>query len=278
MGSSQAWKNRTAVICGGSAGLGKALALRLAQEAANLVIIGRDPDRLKDVQEQALKLGACSVCSLSVDARKLVDGLPESETLRDVLAVQGCDLLINAVGKSDRGFIEQLTQEDLVSQFELNVLTSHAMTKFCWSALCQSRGVVVNIASLAGIVPGPGMGGYSMAKHALVGLHRQWRLESQSSGVHFLLVAPGPIARDDSADRYAELVKARQLDPTSQNPGGGVSLHRIDPVELSRQILRAAQERKSELIVPGKVRMLAMLMAIWPSLADKIIRKKMKRS
>jgi len=273
MGSSQAWKNRTAVICGGSAGLGKALALRLAQEAANLVIIGRDSGRLKEVQEQALKLGACSVCSLSVDARKLVDGLPESETLRDVLAVQGCDLLINAVGKSDRGFIEQLTQEDLVSQFELNVLTSHAMTKFCWSALCQSRGVVVNIASLAGIVPGPGMGGYSMAKHALVGLHRQWRLESQSSGVHFLLVAPGPIARDDSADRYAELVKARQLDP-----GGGVSLHRIDPVELSRQILRAAQERKSELIVPGKVRMLAMLMAIWPSLADKIIRKKMKRS
>jgi len=283
MGSSLDWKNRTAIISGGSSGLGLALARSLAKQGANLVIIGRDPARLKAVEKQTLDLGATSVLPLTLDVlhlskNQVTHGQIQSDSLRDILAVQGCDLLINAVGKSDRGLLGQLSEKDLIEQFETNVLPSHTMTKLCWSALCANRGVVVNIASLAGIVAGPSMGGYSMAKHALVGLHRQWRLESASSGVHFLLVCPGPIARDDSNHRYDELIQSRGLDPLSQSPGGGVALNRLDPDELSRQILRAAQERKLELIVPGKVRILAMLAAVWPSLADRIIRKKMKRT
>lgn len=283
MGSSLDWKNRTAIISGGSSGLGLALARSLAKQGANLVIIGRDPDRLKATEKQALGLGAASVLTLPLDVRDLskptaTDVQTQSASLRDVLAVQGCDLLINAVGKSDRGLIGQLSEKDLIEQFETNVLSTHAMTKLCWTALCANRGVVVNIASLAGIVAGPAMGGYSMAKHALVGLHRQWRLESASTGVHFLLVCPGPIAREDSNRRYDELIESRGLDPAAQSPGGGVALSRIDPDDLSRRILRAAQERRLELIVPSKVRILAMLAAVWPSLSDKIIRKKMKRT
>lgn len=283
MGSSLDWKNRTAIISGGSSGLGLALARSLAKQGANLVIIGRDPDRLKATEKQALGLGAASVLTLPLDIRDLskptaTDVQTQSASLRDVLAVQGCDLLINAVGKSDRGLIGQLSEKDLIEQFETNVLSTHAMTKLCWTALCANRGVVVNIASLAGIVAGPAMGGYSMAKHALVGLHRQWRLESASTGVHFLLVCPGPIAREDSNRRYDELIESRGLDPAAQSPGGGVALSRIDPDDLSRRILRAAQERRLELIVPSKVRILAMLAAVWPSLSDKIIRKKMKRT
>ncbi|MCY3004718.1 MAG: SDR family NAD(P)-dependent oxidoreductase [Planctomycetota bacterium] len=289
MGSSQVWKNRTAVISGGSNGLGRALALALSQQSANVVIIGRDPDRLASVREQCLEAGAQSVSVVSLDVRQLAAGKGSlvdfeiaskpafGESLRAVLAVQGCDLLINAIGKSDRGLLGQLTAADLTEQFELNVLATHAMTRFCFPALCQSRGVVVNIASLAGIVPGPGMGGYSMSKHALVGLHRQWRIESDSSGVHFLLVCPGPIQRDDTLDRYSDIVQSRGLDPVSQRPGGGVALGRLDPDGLSQKILQAAAQRRWELIVPGKVRLLAMLMAIWPSFVDRIIRKKMKR-
>lgn len=293
MGSSFYWKNRTAVISGGSSGLGRAIALALAKESANLVIVGRDLYRLEQVQKLALESGAPSAVTIRLDVKSLAEPSPQEansigdqaadaqsqrDSLRDVLAVQGCDLLINAVGKSDRGMLGQLSQRDLVEQFEINVLATHAMTKFCWPALSQNRGVVVNIASLAGIVPGPAMGGYTMAKHALVGLHRQWRIESQSSGVDFLLVCPGPIAREDSSDRYAELVHSRGLDPSIQSPGGGVSLKRLDPNELSRRILHAAANRQLELVVPGKARLLAMLTSLWPSIADKIIRKKMKRS
>ncbi|MFM7976630.1 MAG: SDR family NAD(P)-dependent oxidoreductase, partial [Pirellula sp.] len=71
MGSSFDWKNRTAIISGGSSGLGLALARSLAKQGANLVIIGRDPDRLKAVEKQLLDLGATSVLPLSLDVRNL---------------------------------------------------------------------------------------------------------------------------------------------------------------------------------------------------------------
>ena len=150
MGSSQSWKNRTAVISGGSNGLGRSLALALSQQSANVVIIGRDEARLAMVRQQCLEAGAQSVCIVSLDVRQMAVGQKAlsdvesanhpapGESLRDVLAVQGCDLLINAVGKSDRGLLGQLTQADLTEQFELNVLATHAMTQFCFPALCLS--------------------------------------------------------------------------------------------------------------------------------------------
>lgn len=283
MGAKQAWKDRTALISGGSNGLGRALALALAKQAAHLIIVGRDPERLKSIQKQATQAGAASVHALSIDVFELSRSpstaeQSDLESLRDLLAIQGCDLLINAVGKSDRGRLGQLTHEDLLNQFQINVLGTHAMTKFAWESLCRSRGVVVNISSLAGLVAGPGMGGYSTAKHALVGLHRQWRIESDGTGVHFLLVSPGPIARDDSNNRYADLVQTRGLDSSSQSPGGGVALDRIDATELSHRILQAAHQRELELTIPGKVRWLAMIASFWPSLADRIVRKKMKNA
>jgi short-subunit dehydrogenase len=269
------WKNRSAVVSGASSGLGCHLARQLAIEQANVILIGRQQDRLDRLRSECIELGAPSAVSLSLDVS---DKTSRWSELKSILESQGCDLLINAVGKSDRGLLGQLTQADLTEQFELNVLATHAMTQFCFPALRQSRGVVVNIASLAGIVPGPGMGGYSMSKHALVGLHRQWRIESDSSGVHFLLVCPGPIQREDTLDRYADIVHSRGLDPASQRPGGGVALNRLDPNWLSQKILQAAFDRKSELIVPTKARLLALMMAIWPRLADRIIRKKMNRT
>jgi NADP-dependent 3-hydroxy acid dehydrogenase YdfG len=101
MGSRQSWKNRTAVISGGSNGLGRALALALSQQAANVVIIGRDEDRLAMVRQQCLDAGAQSVYVVSLDVRQMAVGQKAfsdiesathpapDESLRDILAVQG---------------------------------------------------------------------------------------------------------------------------------------------------------------------------------------------
>jgi len=164
MGSNQVWKNRTALISGGSNGLGRSIALALAKQSANLIILGRDPERLQSIHRQAIEAGASSVYALAIDVFQLAkspttDDHPQIDSLKDILAVQGCDLLINAVGKSDRGLLSSLSEQDLLEQFQWNVLATHATTKFCREALCRSRGVVVNIASMAGLLPGPGMGG-----------------------------------------------------------------------------------------------------------------------
>lgn len=270
------WENRLALISGASNGLGRHIALRLANQRARLLLIGRQSDRLNSLRDECLALGSPSTQAITLDVTSSTDH-PQWTNLSKELESHGLDLLVNAVGKSDRGELLQLSSQDLRSMLEINVIASHAMTQFCWNALSQTQGVVVNIASLAGIVPGPAMGGYTMAKHALVGLHRQWRIEAREQGLHFLLVCPGPIERDDSQDRYKDLVASRGLDSQSAKPGGGVSLKRINPTTLSDAILRAASQRDLELIIPGKARWLAMLQAIWPSLADRILISKMKR-
>lgn len=79
MGSSQSWKNRTAVISGGSNGLGRALALALSQQSANVVIIGRDEDRLAMVRQQCLEAAAPNVWIVSLDVRQMAVGKKTSQ-------------------------------------------------------------------------------------------------------------------------------------------------------------------------------------------------------
>jgi len=142
--------------------------------------------------------------------------------------------------------------------------------------LKRARGTVVDIASLAGILAGPGMGAYSLSKHALVGMHRQWRMELHESNVHFMLVCPGPIERDDGGDRYSQLVEARNLDSKMSKPGGGVRLNRLDPERLAKKVVDAAAQRKVELVIPSKARWLVALMSLCPSWGMRILRNRFR--
>ncbi|MFN7733236.1 MAG: SDR family NAD(P)-dependent oxidoreductase [Pirellula sp.] len=276
------WHQRLAIISGGSSGLGRHLALCLAEQGAHVTILGRDRQRLASIESEALRAGAASARTFAVDVCQPLTRDASHESATDdraawnaFIATSPCDLLIQAVGQSDRGRLDTLTANDLIHQFEVNVVSSLHMTQSCWGALQRSHGVVVNIASLAGILAGPQLGGYCTAKHALVGLHRQWRAEAAGSGIHFLLVCPGPIQREGPSNRYDALVAKRGLDANAAKPGGGVQVRRLDPEVLSERILRAAARRELELIVPGKASWLAALMALWPSWADRIVRAKM---
>lgn len=261
---SSVWKNRLALVSGGTSGLGKHLVLELARQNSRLAIVGRDLGKLEAARNEALDAGAVSVEIFSVDVTRIdqvrapagkstaEDNPPSSGNpsfdkeygrFRDFLSRERCELLINAVGRSDRGSLRNLSCVDVRELFEINVLSSLSMTQVSWDSLCRGSGTVVNIASLAGIVAGPNMGGYSIAKHGLVAMHRQWRSESVGSGVHFLLVCPGPIDRPDSDDRYSRLAAQRGLDSSVAKPGGGVQLKRLNPENLSRQILAAALQR-----------------------------------
>ena len=304
MQTSNVGKNRQALVSGGTSGLGKHLVLELARQHSRLAIVGRDIGRLEAARNDALDAGAVSVEVFSVDVTRIdrvreptvalsADGHPASsgghpapsgnqssveeyKRFRDFLAHERCELLINAVGRSDRGSLQNLSCMDVRELFEINVLSSLSMTQVSWDSLCRGSGTVVNIASLAGLVAGPNMGGYSIAKHGLVAMHRQWRSESAGSGVHFLLVCPGPIDRPDSDDRYSHLAAQRGLDSSAAKPGGGVRLKRLNPESLSRQILAAAHSKELELVLPSKAKWLAALMPLWPSWADRLLRSSMR--
>jgi short-subunit dehydrogenase len=133
---------------------------------------------------------------------------------------------------------------------------------------------LVHISSLAGIVAAPGMGAYSIAKHAVVALSRQLRLEIAPKGVRVLLVCPGPVTNVEHVGRYDELVKKRELPPEFSKPAGGKKVRSIDADLLAEKILFAVEAGTKELVIPGKVRWLAALGILFPSFADYMLKNK----
>ena len=282
MGNCGPWAEQRVIVCGGTSGLGLQLVIAAAEQNANIIIVGRDRLRLETAKAMAMNHGARSVAIYSIDlSLKEASRTPphtlettDEAKLRAWLNDNQVDLLLNAVGRSDRGPLEMLNDTELASMLNDNVMCTWNMTRMALDSIKRARGTIVNIGSLAGLVPAPGMGGYSISKSALTALSRQLRVELASSGVHVLLVCPGPITRDDSATRYQKLAKQRGLEMDSAiMPGGGVKLRTIDPKVLCQKILDAAHRRKKELVTPGKASLLAGISDLWPSLADWILKK-----
>jgi short-subunit dehydrogenase len=271
----KAWFGKTAVVSGGSRGLGLHIAKELANQQAHLVLIGRDADNLSAQSDHLLHSGASSVDCFACDAMEIAS----QAAYRTRIEKTGVDLLINAIGVSDRGNLEQLQLDDLQHQFRANVLAGWSMIKHTLPSLKQNKGCIVNIGSLAGLIGTPNMGGYCITKFAWTALSRQWRMELKQDGVHLLLVSPGPIAREDSEHRYDKLIAKRGIESKgASKPGGGAKLRRIDPILLSQRILSAAARREKEIVMPWKARILAALFSLSPTLGEFLLGRNLDRS
>jgi uncharacterized protein len=265
------WRGRRVLVSGASQGLGYRLAEALARQGAELLLVARRPEPLRLAAEQLQAAGAAHVDWVPLDVcQPQQDGPEPLEKLqRWVAAPGGLDLLINAVGRSDRGLLMQLDIDQLRQALETNALAAWQMTRLAVEGLEMAGGCIVNIGSLACKLAPPGMGSYPISKFALAGLSQQLRLELAPRGIHLLLVCPGAIDRPDAGQRYQQLVQQRGLDPKLAQPAAGAGLRRIDPQRLCQQILRAAHRREPELIVPSKVRWLLCLHPLFPRLAER---------
>jgi short-subunit dehydrogenase len=135
---------------------------------------------------------------------------------------------------------------------------------------------VVLVGSLASKVAAGYLGAYPASKFPLAALAQQLRLEVGQHGPHVLLVCPGPIAREDATSdeprgRYAD--QAAGIPAAAHKPGGGAKVRAIDPAWLAEQILDACQQRRAELIVPNKARLLFAISQLSPRLGDWLLRR-----
>jgi short-subunit dehydrogenase len=178
---------------------------------------------------------------------------------------------VAAVGKSDRGYLDSITANDLKYAFDINVISSLRLIQCALPGLRKAKGQIAVIASLAGLIARPGMGTYAITKSGQVALARQLRQELSDVGV--TLLCCGPIARQDAGSRYSEIAAERSLPEHLHAPGAGVKLKELDPQRLAERLLKAAVARKKELIVPGKAKLLIAISAFFPSLAELILNK-----
>lgn len=179
-------RNRTALITGGSTGIGAACALRLAEDGYRVLITGRD--------EKTLKQSASrhdNIDYLVADVTKLRDvTLLANETEKRLGPLA---LLVNNAGVAPRLSFEQTTLEDTEKVFNTNVRGVFAVSQECLSLLKQAKGCIVNISSVVGERPNPSMFIYSASKAAIDNMTRAMARELIAYDIRVNAVSPGPI-------------------------------------------------------------------------------------
>jgi len=182
--------NRTALITGGTSGIGAATAKRLAREGAEVIVAGRNAsDGAKVVREITEAKGR---------ARFVAVDLADLESVRRLADAAGTvDILINNAAEFPFG----PTVEQAPDVFERALATNVRAPYFLTAALvprmlAKGRGAVVNVSTMAAEIGIPGLSVYSASKAALNSLTRTWAAEFAGGGVRVNTVAPGPTRTD----------------------------------------------------------------------------------
>lgn len=259
-----------AVVTGASAGLGLAIVSRFARSGYCVVMVGRGRARLETARESLEDEIQSSVLVHACDVTTPSD---VEELFREVEARCGrLDVLVNCVGESDRGLLQNLTTERMRQLFEVNVFSALYCTQAALPLLEQTGGVVLNIGSLASKVGARFIGGYAVAKHALAGLTQQFRLELLARGVHVCLLSPGPIKREDAGSRYTAQLTS-ELPEQARRPGGGTRVKGLSPDHIAAVALTMVQNRQPDRVLPSYLRLLISIGHFWPRLGDWLLLK-----
>jgi NADP-dependent 3-hydroxy acid dehydrogenase YdfG len=185
------FKDQVAVVTGAGSGIGKAIALGLAEKGALLCLVGRRMEMLESVATAARKYATKVVCCLS--------DLTADESFREirdrVISDFGhVDLLLHCAGIIALGSMESAPLEAFDRQYRTNVRAPYALTQSLLPMLKTRRGQIVFINSSAGINAMPHVGQYAATKHALKAVADCLRAEVNAEGVRVLSVYPGRTA------------------------------------------------------------------------------------
>jgi NAD(P)-dependent dehydrogenase (short-subunit alcohol dehydrogenase family) len=258
-----------AVVTGGSAGLGFVIAKTLLAHGYKVLIVGRDDSRLSDACDRLAARAQEEVSSYRCDLTRVDD---VAGLLKEVGQRYGrLDAVINCVGTSDRGLIENLSADRLENLLRQNVLTTLLCSQAAIPLLEKSGGVIVNIGSLASKVGARYIGGYAIAKHALAGLTQQMRLELKPRGIHVAMVSPGPIRREDAGSRYT--ATDENLPAQASAPGGGTRLKGLAPERVADAVLRCLKHRVPDIVLPQHLRILIAIGHTFPRFGDWLLLK-----
>jgi NAD(P)-dependent dehydrogenase (short-subunit alcohol dehydrogenase family) len=174
---------RAALITGGSSGIGLAIARMLRDEGFALTLASR---RIERLEAAAAELGAVAVAADVADADACAALVAAHEARFGRL-----DVLVNSAGIGIGGRVEDLPAKHFDLQFDVNVRGLFLVTQAAIPLLRASRGWIVNLASIAGTIPSPGLATYAATKAAVISLTRSLNGELEGDGVRSIAICPG---------------------------------------------------------------------------------------
>ena len=170
-----------ALITGASSGIGRDMARILAKKNYDLVLVARDEQKLKELEKELKENNNIKIKTISMDLHKNV---------KDV------DILINNAGFGDCGNFTHTELNKELSMIKTNIIAYHILTKlYLVDMKAKNSGKILNVASIAGFMPGPLMATYYSTKAYVVRLSESIReeLRKEKSKVQISILCPGPV-------------------------------------------------------------------------------------
>jgi NAD(P)-dependent dehydrogenase (short-subunit alcohol dehydrogenase family) len=173
----------SALVTGGSSGIGLAIARMLREEGYDLTLASRTREK---IEAAAAELGAYAVAADLGQEEDCVRAVREHRERHG-----GLDVLVNSAGLGIGGTVETLQTKHIDLQLGVNLRGLLLVTREAIPLLKDSRGWIVNLASIAGTAPTPGLTVYGATKAAVIALTRSQNLELDEAGVRAVAICPG---------------------------------------------------------------------------------------
>jgi short-subunit dehydrogenase len=231
------------VVTGASMGIGRSLALAWAPRGDTLVLSARGREALEGVAREVGTAGGKAI----VVPGDVTDDAHRAELVRRAEEAGGVDVLVNNAG---RGFYSPALKIELDAMrdlFELNVIAPLHLVQLAAPQLERTKGAVVMMSSVAGVVSAPKYAAYAASKFALEAIAMAMRAELADKGIRVVVVRPGPVATPfrKNATRAEGVTGNEQPDPDAQSPDDVAALtmravDRSTPVVETTAFVRAA--------------------------------------
>lgn len=248
-----------ALITGASSGIGKDMAKILANKGYELMLVARDEKKLREVKEEL-----STITKVETISKDLSDEDNCKEIYKEVTDI---DLLINNAGFGDCGNFTKTSLEKEISMIKTNIIAYHILTKlYLIDMKAKNKGKILNVASIAGFMPGPLMATYYATKNYVVKLSEAIReeLKKEKSKVQISILCPGPVdtnfnkvanvkfnlreANSEKVAKYA--IKQLEKGKFYIIPGIDVKIAKIGskiiPTTIMQKFAYMAQKRKLE--------------------------------
>ena len=186
---------KTALVTGASRGIGRAIALRLAEDGANVAVIyAGSADKAEAVVNEITALGV----NAKAYRCNVADSAAVNETVKAVTNDLGkIDILVNNAGITRDGLMLRMKDEDFDAVLDTNLKGAFNMIRACYSGFIRKKsGRIINISSVSGIMGNAGQANYSASKAGVIGLTKSVARELASRGITCNAVAPGFIQTD----------------------------------------------------------------------------------
>ncbi|WP_448642383.1 SDR family NAD(P)-dependent oxidoreductase [Geodermatophilus sp. URMC 63] len=260
--------SRIAIVTGGASGIGRALGAALVRRGDQVVLADVDGAAAEGTAEGLRATGPGTATAAAVDVR---DADAVAALVDETAERHGrLDLLVNNAGLGIGGPVEELSPAHWDRTVDVNLRgVVHGVQAAYPLMLRQGHGHIVNTASLAGLLPGPGMAPYATTKWAVVGLSLSLRGEAARRGVRVSVVCPGGIDTPIlDKGMPADLPRVPTAEATDTRAAiTRMSGGRLYPADaLATDVLRGIDRNRALIVAPRQARVLWRLMRLSPAL------------